>query len=443
MPRLFSLALLLGLTVNAGAVLDIKITSGIEQALPIAIAPFGRAGAASGVDAGPPVDLAAIIRANLGRSGRFKVMDAARQPQQPTEFAAINFADWRKLGMESLVIGQISPAPEGAYEVRFRLIDIYRGQQIAGFRIPARADKLRRVAHQVSDLIFERLTGVPGAFDTRIAYITVREAADGPLHTLEVADADGHNARALLESSQPLLSPAWSPDGRQIAYVSFEGRRPAIFIQDVPSGRRERIAAFAGINSAPAWSPDGQKLAMTLSRDGNTEIYVMELKTGALRRLTRHRAIDTEPAWSPDGQKLAFTSDRSGAPQIYEIDARGGEPRRVSFAGDYNARPEYAPDGRTMALVHGADGAYRIGLLDLGNGFIRPLSETGLDESPSFAPNGAMIIYATTGAGGAGLAAVSADGRIRQRLGLAGGEAREPAWGPFLKAENPAGLPDY
>ena len=443
MPRLFSLALLLGLTVHAQAVLDIKITSGIEQALPIAIAPFGLAGAASGGDTLPPVDLAAIIRANLGRSGRFRVMDEARQPQQPTEFAAINFGDWQKLGVESLLIGRINPAADGAYEVRFRLIDIYRGRQIAGFRIPARPASLRRVAHQISDIIFEKLTGVPGAFDTRIAYITARETADGRLHTLEVADADGYNAQTLLESNQPLLSPAWSPDGRKIAYVSFEGRRPAIFIQDVPSGRRERIAAFAGINSAPAWSPDGARLAMTLSRDGNTEIYIMEIKTGALRRLTRHHAIDTEPAWSPDGQKLAFTSDRSGAPQVYEVDARGGQPRRVSFAGDYNARPKYAPDGGSMALVHGADGAYRIGLLDLGNGFIRALTDTGLDESPSFAPNGAMILYATTGAGGARLEAVSADGRIRQRLAPAAGETREPAWGPFLPTADPAGLPDY
>ncbi len=444
MPRLFNLVLLLGLSANAGAVLDIKITRGIEQALPIAIAPFERAGGGdTDVDTVASVDMAAIIRDNLGRSGRFKVMDERRQPQQPADLAAINFGDWRKLGMESLLIGKLVPAANGDYEVSFRLIDIYRGRQIAGFSIPARPAMLRRVAHQISDFVFEKLTGAPGAFDTRIAYITVREGDDGRIHALEVADADGYNAQTLLESKQPLLSPAWSPDGQKIAYVSFEGRRSAIFIQDVLTGRRERIAAFTGINSAPAWSPDGNRLAMTLSKDGNTEIYIMALETKSLRRLTRHGAIDTEPAWSPDGQKIAFTSDRSGAPQIYEIDAQGGQPKRISFAGDYNARPEYAPDGRSIALVHGVNGAYRIGLLEPGNGIIRALTATGLDESPSFSPNGAMIIYATTDSGGARLEAVSADGRIRQRLGLAWGDVREPAWGPFLQQENPAGLPDF
>ena len=420
---------LLGLSTQVHAVLDIKITQGIEQALPIAIVPFGWSQASNVA----PIDMAAIISNDLSRSGRFNVMAEQDLPQKPSDFDAINFSDWRKLGMEHILIGNLGLTNSGDYEVSFRLIDIYRGKQVAGFRIPTNASQLRRVAHQVSDIVFEKLIGIPGAFDTRVAYITVSENQSRKIHSLQIADADGYNAQILLESPEPLMSPAWSPDGKKIAYVSFEGKNSAIYIQDIRTGARELVAANPGINSAPDWSPDGSQLAMTLSKDGNTEIYVMNLSNRSLKRLTHHAAIDTEPDWSPDGRKIAFTSDRSGGPQIYEIDVNGGEPKRLSFDGKYNTRPEYSPDGKTITLVHAVNGSYRIGLLDVRTGYINTLTDSRLDESPSFAPNGGMIIYATTGVIGAQLAAVSTDGRIHQRLGLQKGDVREPAWGPFLK----------
>ena len=425
----FFIASLMFVSLQTQAVLDIKITQGIEQALPIAIVPFGWSQAGNVA----PVDLTRVITDDLKRSGRFDVMDDLDLPQRPTKFDAINFNDWRKLGMENILIGNLTQTENGDYDVSFRLIDVYRGKQIAGFRIPAKPNLLRRVAHQISDIVFEKLTGTAGAFDTRVAYITVKKVNDKKTHTLQLADADGYNAQILLESPEPLLSPAWSPNGKEIAYVSFEGRNSAIYVQDISTGKRERVAAFEGINSAPSWSPEGSRLAMTLSKDGNTEIYIMSLHSKTLKRMTVHGGIDTEPTWSPDGRKLAFTSDRSGGPQIYEMDIRGGQPKRVSFEGNYNVRPSYSPDGKFITLVHAVNGSYHIGLLDLSNGYINTLTDAKLDESPRFAPNGGMIIYATTGVRGAQLAAVSVDGRIHQRLGLQQGDVREPAWGPFLK----------
>jgi TolB protein len=425
----FFIAGLMFVSLQTQAVLDIKITQGIEQALPIAIVPFAWSQASNVA----PIDLTSIITNDLKRSGRFDVMDELDLPQRPSQFDAINFNDWRKLGMENILIGNLSLTDSGDYEISFRLIDVYRGKQIAGFRIPAKPNLLRRVAHQISDIVFEKLTGTAGAFDTRVAYITVKKTKENKIHTLQIADADGYNAQILLESPEPLLSPAWSPDGKKIAYVSFEGRNSAIYVQDILTGKRELVSAHVGINSAPAWSPEGSRLAMTLSKDGNTEIYILSLHSKTLTRMTNHGGIDTEPTWSPDGRKLAFTSDRSGGPQIYEMDIRGGRPKRVSFEGKYNVRPAYSPDGKFITLVHAVNGSYRIGLLDLSNGYINTLTDAKLDESPSFAPNGGMIIYATTGARGAQLAAVSTDGRIHQRLGLQKGNVREPAWGPFLK----------
>lgn len=425
----FFFAGLMIVSLQSQAVLDIKITQGIEQALPIAIVPFSWSQASNLA----PLDLTKVITEDLKRSGRFDVMDELDLPQRPTDFDAINFNDWRKLGMENILIGNLTLTENGDYDVSFRLIDVYRGKQIAGFRIPAKPNLLRRVAHQISDIVFEKLTGMPGAFDTRVAYITVKKTKEKKTHTLQIADADGYNAQILLESPEPLLSPAWSPNGKKIAYVSFEGRNSAIYVQDILTGKRERVAAYEGINSAPSWSPEGSRLAMTLSKDGNTEIYIMSLHSKTLKRMTNHSGIDTEPTWSPDGRKLAFTSDRSGGPQIYEMDIRGSRPKRVSFEGNYNVRPAYSPDGKFITLVHAVNGSYHIGLLDLSNGYINTLTDAKLDESPSFAPNGGMIIYATTGVRGAQLAAVSTDGRIHQRLGLQQGDVREPAWGPFLK----------
>ncbi len=413
---------------SAYAVLDIQITEGMEEALPIAVIPFGWSQAANL----PPLSPEEIISNDLLRSGRFKPMDFADLPQHPHTVEEIKFQDWRLLGMEHIVIGNLYLTTTGDYDIEFRLFDVYRENQIAGYRLNSTKAQLRRNYHRISDVIYEKLTGVRGAFSTRIAYITVDKPAPGKtLHRLEIADADGYSPRVLLESPEPLLSPSWSPDGNRLAYVSFEGKNSAIYIQDISSGSRRAVQSSPGINSAPAWSPDGSRLAMTLSKDGNPEIYIMHIGSGLLQRVTNHSAIDTEPNWSSDGNRLVFTSDRSGGPQIYEIDIRGGTPRRLSFEGKYNARPRYAPDNQSIAMVHGINGNYRIAVLDLASGFVNILTETNLDESPSYAPNGHMIMYATTGFRGTELAAVSSDGRVHQRLSLAQGEVREPAWGPF------------
>ncbi len=426
--RILKLVLLITISQPVYAVLDIQITEGMEEALPIAIVPFGWSQAANL----PPLRPSDIIVSDLQRSGRFKPMDFADLPQQPHTADAINFQDWRLLGMENIVIGNLHLTTTGDYEIEFRLFDVYRESQIAGFRITSTAAQLRRNSHKVSDIIYEKLTGVRGAFSTRVAYITVDKLADGSsVHSLEIADADGYNPRVLLQSPEPLLSPSWSPDGKKLAYVSFEGKNSAIYIQEILTGNRKQVQASPGINSAPAWSPDGSRLAMTLSKDGNPEIYIQHIPTGILQRVTNHSAIDTEPNWSSDGNRLVFTSDRSGGPQIYEVDVRGGAPQRVSFEGKYNARPRYAPDDESIAVVHAVNGAYRIAVIDKKTGFTNVLTEATLDESPSFAPNGHMIIYSTTGFRGSELAAVSTDGRVRQRLALKKGEVREPAWGPF------------
>jgi len=395
------------LTLNADAI-EIVIDKGVEDPIPVAIVPFGWSQSANL----PPTDVSAVIKNDLLRSGRFKTMDEKDLPQTPHDFKSVNFRDWRLLGMENLVVGNVDLKPDGSYEVIFRLIDVYKGKQIAGFRIPATKKHLRRTAHEISDIIYEKLIGIRGAFATRIVYITVNKTADGTRRfSLRVADADGFNPKVLLESNEPLLSPAWSPDGRKIAYVSFEGKNSAIYVQDVETGQREMVASNRGINSAPAWSPDGQRLALTLSKDGNPEIYILHLATKALRRVTDHMAI----------------------PQIYELKLNDGRPRRLSFDGTYNAAPVYSPDDQSIAVVHGNGGVYRIGLLDTDNGQVTTLTDSRLDESPSFSPNGHMIIYTTTGLTGTALAAVSIDGTVQQRLALQRGEVREPVWGPFLK----------
>lgn len=421
-------AVLLSAACNAQAILTIKITQGNVKALPIAIVAFRSAGQM-------PVDIAEVVAADLARSGRFAPMASQDMPARPAEFSEVDFQDWKLLGMENLVVGKITPTPGGEYEVEFRLIDVFKADQITGFKITSTAGNLRLTAHQVADLVYEELTGERGAFATRIAYVTVRkQAGDEKIYTLQIADADGYNPQTLLESPQPVMSPAWSPDGAKLAYVSFEGRNSAIYVQDVFTGSRKAVASGQGINSAPAWSPDGTKLALTRSKEGNPEIYVLYVATGLFQRLTDDPSIDTEPAWSPDGSRIAFTSDRGGGPQIYEVELASPTPRRITFSqGDYNARPRYSPDGRMLAMVNGGSGGYHIAVLNLRDGDFRVLTGSRLDESPSFAPNGGMIIYATVGAGGTELAATSIDGRVQQRLALQEGEVREPAWGPFRK----------
>ncbi|MDT8387080.1 MAG: Tol-Pal system beta propeller repeat protein TolB [Thiogranum sp.] len=405
------------------AALTIEITQGVEGAVPIAVVPFGGS-------AGMPEDIAAIIAADLARSGRFEPLPERDLIGRPTDAGQVRFQDWRMLGSENLVIGNVETLGPDQYRIEFRLFDIFRGRQIAGYSLPASRDRLRYVAHKISDIIYEKLTGQPGAFATRIAYVISDTANGAKKYQLQLADSDGYNPRTLLTSEQPLMSPSWSPDGRRLAYVSFEKRRASIFVQDVVSGQRELLASFEGINGAPSWSPDGHSMALTLSRDGNPEIYSLNLSNKQLRRLTSGPAIDTEPVWSPDGRSIVFTSDRGGGPQLYRMSVQGGPAKRLTFEGSYNASADFAPDGKSLALVHGAGGNYRIAVLELDTGLLRLLSEGPLDESPSFAPNGSMIIFATESGRRGVLAAVSSDGRFRQRLSLSEGNVREPVWSP-------------
>ena len=408
--------------------LEIVIDTGVENTLSIAVIPFGW----NGDPGAQPLDMHVTITNDLERSGRFAAMAKREMPQQPAEFAHVNFRDWQMLRMENVVIGSLKQTGAGDFEVEFRLLDVYKGTQLTGFRIRAARAQLRRVAHRISDIIFEKLTGVRGAFDTRIAYVTVRQTPAGATrHSLQIADADGFNPKTLLESEQALMSPAWSPDGQHLAYVSFEGNSSSVFVQNIRTGARNEVAAHEGINSAPAFSPDGTRLALTLSKEGNPEIFVLTLADNSLQRITDNRAIDTEPSWSPDGSRLVFTSDRGGSPQIYQVDLHRGALTRLTFDGTYFARPRYSPDGTGITMVYGQSGAYRIAYLNLNSGGLSILTPNRLDESPSFSPNGSMIIYATNGSSGSELAAVSADGRVHQRLALQDGEVREPAWGPF------------
>lgn len=409
------------------ATLTIKITQGIEGAQPIAVVPF----AVPPGSPAPPQDIAQIISNDLTRSGRFSPLPVGDLPSRPSDASAVNFSDFRILGTPNLVIGKVRGLADGRFKVEFRLFDVFRSAQLTGYELDARPDELRRIAHQISDIIYEALTGERGAFDTRIAYVTELKTGGKSVYALNVADSDGFNPQVVLESKAPILSPAWSTDGRLLAYVSFEGGRPRIFAQNLATGTRQVVAAFPGLNGAPAWAPDGKHMAMTLSKDGNAEIYVMNIETRVLRRLTTGAAIDTEAAWAPDGKSLVFTSDRGGTPQIYRIPAAGGRATRLTFEGKYNSRATFAPDGKSIALIHGSKGAYRTAVLDLENKALRVLTKTTLDESPSFAPNGSMLLYATSGDRGGTLAGVSTDGRVRQELETRQGDVREPAWSPF------------
>ncbi len=423
-----SLVVLLAFSGPARAALTIEITKGQSGALPIAVIPFGWQGPLME----PPQDVAAIIANDLTISGRFSPLEREDLLARPTEGSKINFRDWRLLGAPNIVVGKVM-ATGNRYRVQFQLFDVYRETQQVGFSFEAEAKDLRRLAHQISDIIYETLTGERGAFATRIAYVTAKPVGGQRMYSLFVADVDGHNAQLIVRSRHPLMSPSWSPDGGKLAYVSFESGRSAIYVQDVATGQRERIAAFKGINGAPAWSPDARRLAMSLSKDGNPEIYVMHLRSKRLQRLTHHYAIDTEPSWAPNGREIAFTSDRGGRPQIYLVSLDGGRPQRLTFEGRQNLNPVYSPDGKRLAMIRGDGGKYRVAVMDLENKMTQVLTTTRLDESPSFAPNGSMVIFATEYMGRGVLSAVSVDGRVQQRIALQeGGDAREPAWGPFL-----------
>jgi TolB protein len=411
------------------AELVVEITKGQAEAIPIAIVPFSSPEAAAA-----SFDVAQLVGNDLARSGRFKTTDRKDMIEQPHTGAGISFDDWRRLNNDYIVVGQVQPSGPERYEITFELYNVLTRQRLLGYQFNANKAGLRIASHQVADMVFEKILGIRGAFATRIAYIAVLGSLPHRDYRLIVADADGENPHVVMQSNEPLMSPAWSPDGQSLAYVSFENRLPSVYVQLMRTGERRRVSDHAGVNQAPAWSPDGRKLALTLStRDGNLDVYVMDLATQALTRITDDPGIDTEPQWSKDGQSLYFTSDRAGGPQIYKVGIQAGDkPRRLTFQGSYNARPRISPDESQLAFVTQEDGAYRIATMDLrGRGDVQVLTKGRFDVSPSFAPNGAEIIYASRDRGRGVLALVSADGRVQERLVSSEGELQEPAWAPF------------
>jgi TolB protein len=416
------------LTGVAQAELDIVITEGIKRR-PIAVVPFGWEGTG-----GMPLDVAQVIGDDLTRSGRFAPIPEDDMLQKPTSGVEMDFDDWSILGVEAVVIGRITQTGENAYSVEFRLFDVFGRDQLVGYRMPASRGTMRRAAHRAADMIYEKLTGIKGVFDTKVAYVTAEQRSGDRLYSLMVSDQDGENEHKIMESNDPIMSPAWSPDSRRLAYVSFEGNRSSIFIQTLRSGNRIQVSSRPGINGAPAFSPDGRKLVLTLGGlDGNLDIHVLDVNSRQTQRLTTHRSIDTEGSWSPDGRYIYFTSDRSGGPQIYRVSATGGTPERVTFEGSYNARPRLSPDGEKLAMVHLDRGNYRIAVMDVKRKDLLVLSAGNQDESPSFAPNSDTLIYATRPGRNGVLESVTADGLIRQRLASGQGDVREPVWSPFQR----------
>jgi TolB protein len=432
LKTLLAATTLLLLSPAASAQLRIDITSGVTDPIPVATVRFAQ-------DAAAPTaafDFAEVIQQDLERSGRFRLLPRERMPAAPSRADAVVAADWRGLGTDYVLVGRAAPAPAaGQSLVEFELLNVLTGQRLLSERLTVPATTARNGAHRIADRVHEKILGVRGAFATRIAYVSVDGAPPKQRYQLIVADADGEGARVILESQQPLMSPAWSPDGEWLAYVSFEARSSAVYVQRLRSGERRRVSARRGINGAPAWSPDGARLALTLSGSGgNLDIYLLELASQSLTRLTDDPGIDTEAVWAPDGASIYFTSDRSGGPQVYRIAPAAGErPKRVTFSGNYNARPRISPDGTQLAYVTLEGGGYKVAVQDLAGGGSRVLSKGRFDESPSFAPNGATLIYAGRERGQGTLATVSADGLIAQRLKSDRGEVREPAWGPFLR----------
>lgn len=419
----------------SNAVLNIEITDGVDGSLPIAIVPFKWTGGAKLADA----DVSAIITSDLARSGKFSPIpekDFLAKPQRPED---IHFKTWRIAGVDHLVIGGVEHIGGDQYKVNFRLFDILKGEQLQGYSFSATKSSLRSIAHRISDHIIENLTGLKGAFDARIAYVTSEQVTTKQgsgkgqgkknKYRLQVADTDGYDPQTLLASDEPIMSPVWSPDGRKMVYVSFEHDRAEIYIHDIYTAKRELITSFAGINGAPVWAPDGKRLALTLSKDGNPDIYILNISDKSLSRITKHWGIDTEAAWMPDGQSLVFTSNRSGKPQLYRVSLESdSRPQRLTFEGNYNANASVSKDGAMIAFVSGDSNVFRIAVLDVETRFTQVLTDGPLDESPEFAPNGSMILYASQHKGKAVLAAVSADGRHKQRLVLSEGQVREPAW---------------
>jgi TolB protein len=413
------LLLSLSAALPAHAAMTIEIVGGATKRLPIALAPFAMP---AGVIGENP---AAVISANLARSGYFQIVSAQGQGTPPTRPEEVRLPVWRAAGADALLIGQVLPLPDGRLEIRFWLYDVPRQTELVGLSMTVSAGGLRAAAHRISDVVHEKLLGEPGNYSGRIAYILKQDG----WYELQVADADSQNAFTVARSPEPIISPAWSPDGSRLAYVSFEKKKPIVYVQRLADGSRQVLANFRGSNSAPAWSPDGRQLAVTLSRDGVSQIYLIDAAGGEPRRIASSPGLDTEPVFSPDGQWLYFTSDRGGSPQIYRIPLAGGPAQRLTFEGGYNVSPAISPDGRLMAFIHRRDGRFHVAVMDLATRQMQVLTDTNFDESPSFAPNGKSILYATLVNGRGVLATVSVDGRVRQRLSQTG-DLREPAWAP-------------
>ncbi len=428
MLRTLLLSLLVVASGLARAELVIEITRGMADALPIAVVPF------AGPQPAGSEGTSDIVRADLERSGRFKPLPYEKLPVKPTSAGQVLYNEWKGSGASYLLVGSIQTTADQRYDIRFELLSMDRQTRILGEKLVVGPAQWRDAAHFISDRVFETITGVKGSFSTKILYVNQYRQAGKIRYRLELADADGQRPLSILDSAEPILSPSWSPDGKQVAYVSFESRRPAIYTQNITSRQRQKLASFKGLNGAPSWSPDGRRMALTLSRDGNPEIYLMDLATQALTRLTNHYAIDTEPRWMPDGKSLIFTSDRGGSAQIYRLNLDDNSVKRLTFEGSYNGRADISPDGRYLAMVHRQQGQrFQIAVQDLQTQVLTVITQTPQDESPSFSPNGTQLVYATRRGKYGELGIASVDGRFQVRLPAQLGEVREPAWSPFLK----------
>lgn len=415
------------LATTSHAELLIRVTKGTGQAVPVAVVPFGKSG-----ELPPGEDISTIVRNDLEMTGEFDPLSPERMLSLPASGDDVFFRDWRMLGQRYLLVGSVNREGD-RIRARYELFDVNSEERLLGETSTTSVNNVRTLAHHISDKVYEALTGEPGVFSTKLAYVTLDEHQGRPRYRLQISDVDGRRASVRLESREPILSPDWSPDGRKLAYVSFESGKPQIFVHELATGKRTVVASYPGLNSAPSWSPDGRSLLVTLSRSGNAEVYKLDVESRALTRLTDHWGIDTEGAWHPNGETIAFTSDRSGGPQIYIMEREGATPRRITFGSRYNARPRFGPDGEYLYYVHQRDGAFHIARTELDSGNEQILTRTGMDESPSVAPNGRMLIYATRQGNDSVLTVISADGGAAYTLPAARGDVRDPAWSPILR----------